>query len=193
VLLWHGGQFTFPPVSGVELRHARGLLDGSPISPAFEYQKSFMVHAACADLFRYEVLLQHGGAYADLDVMPLRLPVEVPPEPRFEQDRRRSLEIRFLAAPAGHELMRALRDEAVRQEAAFVAQGGYRTILDLKNVLERTGPRMAARVARAWAKERGVPYGRLLLPRVVNANTRENRREHYSRRWADVHSRLTPK
>ena len=188
VNLWHQGQLGCV-VPGAVLRDARDLIAASPIADAFAYEEHSRVHAACADLFRYEVLLQHGGTYADLDVLPLAPPGEVQ-EPRFERDMRGQLEIRYLAAPQGHELLRALRDEAVREEAAFVARGGYKTLRDLGAVLARTGPHMAMRVAQAWAASHSVPYGSMLLRKAVDANTRENRREHYSRRWPEVSSKI---
>jgi len=192
VHLWHQGQLA-ADVPGVSLHDATELISGAPeaLREAFQYEEKFRVHAACADLFRYEVLLRHGGTYADLDVYPLQPLLDSVPFPTFEKDRRGKLEIRYLAAPVGHELLRRLRDEAVRQESLFMAQGGYRTRADLGAVLARTGPRMAARVTRAWAKEKNAPYATLLLARAVNARTPENRREHYSRRWSEVKAKIS--
>ena len=49
---------------------------------------------------------------------------------------------------------------------------------------------MAARIVQAWAERKEIPYKSLLLPQAIEASTRENRREHYTRRWLDVRARI---
>jgi mannosyltransferase OCH1-like enzyme len=186
VVLWHGGQLASPPVEGIELRHADEIILGSPIENALDYERRHKNHAACADLFRYELLWRLGGAYCDIDIGPGKkaLPTLLNrTEPVFGTcwwQRRRSLEIRFIVATAArHPLLQTLRDTAVANSAAFIAAGGHRVDKNLNHVLWRTGPGMAREVVKAYAKSRGVQYNSLLLNLATRHNTQENNGEHF--------------
>lgn len=185
VVLWHGGQLVSAPVEGVALRHADEIIKGSPIEEPLEYERHHKNHASCADLFRYELLYQQGGAYCDIDIGPGKSAVPgllKRTEPVFGNcwwQHRRTLEIRFIVAPPKHPLLLRLRDTAVRNSLAFMAKGGHTATTDMNAVLWRTGPGMARVVVKTYAKERGLRYNRLLLKLATRDNTKENNGEHF--------------
>ncbi len=190
-VLWHGGQLETSPVEGVELRHADELVVGSPIEAAFRYEERHKAHAPCADLFRYEVLCQHGGAYADIDTTPGKngdpLLMENPPHPLFGREwllRRWDIEIRFIVSEPHHPLLVKLRDTAASRTEAFIASGGYAKHGNGRHgndngawVLTRTGPFMAADVLRQHDHKNAHKY------RLANVN----QREHTGDGWTDSH------
>jgi hypothetical protein len=195
VVLWHYGQLTEAPVEGIELRDARGLVAASPIAKSFEYERSFASHAACADLLRYELLYQFGGAYSDLDVLPQGASLDMleREQPLFEYDADalQAFEIRFIAAPPHHPLLERLRSTAAHNTEAWLATtGGYRRSQDLRDVVKRTGPRMASEVARQWARENDVPFASLTEGELLFTHTPENANEHYSEKWAVIEAEL---
>lgn len=194
ITLWHCGQLERAPVSGIEIADARPIIEDSPIAKAFEYEKGFSSHAPCADLFRYEVLLRHGGCYVDVDIVPSTDAVLELLEGRrllFEYDALYDkMEIRFIAAPKGHELLRRLRDRAVDNTERWMAAGGYRGPEDLRIILERTGPGMAQREVQAWAREQGIDFESVVSRQVVYAETTVNRAEHYNAKWPAIDSKI---
>ena len=160
IVLWHGGQLSEPPVPGVELRLASEVVSGSRIERAFDYEARHGCHAPCADLFRYQVLCVHGGAYADIDVLPTLTPADLADAtlPQFGRVTGTSrFEIRFIyALTPGHPLLRELRDMAAYAEEHFIRQGGYSNDeLRYSQIVVCTGPIMAARLIRKWARARG--------------------------------------
>jgi FkbM family methyltransferase len=181
-ILWHGGQLSESPVPGVELRNAYDLVQGSIIENAYAYEREHWSHAACADLFRYLVLLKLGGAYVDIDVLPgpdakASLYSE---EPRFGVPNPPvgdiPLEIRFIFANAEHELMRRLLTQAVSNVRDFLRRGGYSR--GFGSVVERTGPGMALPVVEQYAQERGRPLQTFLLV-ATDDDTPDNNQEHH--------------
>lgn len=189
VVLWHNGQLAAAPVEGVELRDAREILERCPtgLQEAFAYELRHENHAACADLFRYAVLFEQGGAYFDIDIKPgpAATPVRLADVtlPAFGQHFTRlawHLEIRFIFAPvAKHELFTCLVETAARNTLEFMADGGYAK-RGFGNLLLRTGPQMAEKVVYAYAKQQGVPNTAFLLKNATLDMTPENSEEHYS-------------
>jgi hypothetical protein len=183
-VLWTSGQVEEPPVPGVELRHVDELVRGSLIGEIFNYERHYGSHASCADLFRYFVLHELGGAYVDIDVWPDPLgkvkpaktspvqPVFGLPNPRKEL----ALEIRFIRAPAGHELLRKILQKALHNEREYINKhGGYYGWANA-SIVARTGPTMAQRVVQKYASEVGLPF-RSFLVRATLDNTPENNTE----------------
>ena len=189
VVLWHGGQLASSafPVEGVELRPAAEILAGSLVEHALAYEKRFKNHAACADLFRYHVLHELGGAYADIDILPGRNAVPAVcngPNPVFGRawvPLQWDLEIRFIATPGPrHPLLERLRAKAVENTEAFIAAGGHTAASDLNHVIGRTGPAMAKSVIRQYARDSGVKFSSFVLKQATNDNTKENGSEHFN-------------
>jgi mannosyltransferase OCH1-like enzyme len=192
VVLWHGGQLAPSvldafPIGSVALRLASDIVDGSPIERSFTYEKRFRNHAACADLFRYHVLYELGGAYSDIDVLPGRnavLDVCNGPCPVFGRawvPLLWELEIRFIATPAAkHPLLERLRATAVKNSEAFIDAGGHTAASDLNLVIGRTGPAMAKSVIRQYARDSGSKFSSFVLKRATNDNTEENGNEHFN-------------
>lgn len=181
-ILWHCGQISETPVEGVELRNAYDLVRGSSIEDVFEYEREHWSHASCADLFRYLVLLQLGGAYVDIDVLPYGDTMPPPktwprfgvPNPPVEGS---LLEIRFIVANAEHELLQRLLHQAERNERAFLRRGGY-THQRYASVVQRTGPGMAVGVVEQYAQELEQPLQDFLLT-ATQDDTPENNLEHH--------------
>jgi hypothetical protein len=181
-ILWHCGQISETPVEGVELRNAYELILGSSIEDVFAYEREHWSHASCADLFRYLLLLKRGGAYADIDVLPYSdtpLPSKnwplfgVPNPPAGEV----ALEIRFISARVGHELLQRLLTKAEHNERAFLHRGGYKRN-KFDSVVQRTGPGMAIGVVERYAQEFERPLQDFLL-NATRDNTPENNLEHH--------------
>jgi mannosyltransferase OCH1-like enzyme len=185
VVLWHGGQLSSSPVEGVVLRPADAIIKGSPVEEVLAYERRHLNHAACADLFRYELLCRLGGAYCDIDVGPAKKAVPAlmkRTDPVFGTcwwQHRRSLEIRFIVSPPAHPLLRLLRDTAVKNSETFIEAGGFKTDSNMNNVLWRTGPGMARQVVQDYARKNGLRYNRLLLNLATRHNTVENNGEHF--------------
>lgn len=189
-ILWHGGQLENSPVEGVELRHADEIVAGSPIDRAFRYEQHHKAHAPCADLFRYEVLCQLGGAYADIDTTPGKegrrpslLKTERPLFGREWLMRRWDIEIRFIVSPPGHPLLEKIRDTAALRTEKFIESGGYAKhgtgkLGELAWTLNRTGPFMAAEVLRSYDGNNQHRY------RLANVN----KREYTGDGWTDSHA-----
>lgn len=100
--------YSYTPLHGVP-RGAR-VLDAAQILPPekiFRYRDHDSV-AGFSNWFRYQVLLERGGAWADLDMVCLRAPPEQPDilvsEDHFDGTAHRTCS--FMAAPPGSELVR---------------------------------------------------------------------------------------
>lgn len=186
VVLWTDAQrsgLVRSPVEGVQLRDAAEITTNAAIADAYAYAVHHMNHGTAADLFRYEVLTQCGGAYADLDVMPAAAltPARLPAfEPRFNYCHRKQIEIRFVSSPLrNHPLLGVLRDTAVANERSFIEQGGWNQLdATMVGVLHRTGPDMARPVVEAYAAASGKTLLDYLLRDVINDATEEGE-EHY--------------
>lgn len=192
-ILWHRGQIRHSPVAGVELRDARELIEGSRIEEVFAYEAKHLNHASCADLFRYEVLLRHGGVYSDIDIFP-----DVNGEPSllgnqgvplfcavFENMWRRP-EIRFIVSSPGHmTLIERMRDKAVYNTLVFMQSGGYAKH-GLDNIVHRTGPKMAEAEIYDYARELKVSSHSFLIYNAVQDITAENVREHWTAKAPDI-------
>ncbi len=183
IVLWHRGQLLAPPVPGVELRLASEIVTGSRIERAFNYEARYRCHASCADLFRYQVLCARGGAYADIDVLPTLTPADLAgaPVPQFGHTSTSRFEIRFIyAITPGHPLLQELRDMAAYAEERFIRQGGYdNDALRYSQIVERTGPIMAARLVSRWAHARGRSLIHFQRDATYDA-THENTTEHHN-------------
>lgn len=180
-LLWVGPQANCP--SGLSHADADEVLRGTPSEKVCRYAILHGDHGTASDLFRWEVLLRHGGAYADVDVTPLIRPEAFAQRerPAFGFDRSgRRMEIRFIWTPGpGHDLIRRIRDEAVRRELAFLDAGGWlQPDARMRDAVKRTGPWMAKEVAALWCVEQGLSLKDLLIT-AVNERTPENRTEHF--------------
>ncbi len=193
-VLWHGGQLTEPPVEGVRLLEARAAVKGSPIETAYAYEARYQNHAACADLFRYQVLVAHGGAYADIDILPGIAAVPLlfnSTLPRFGgafMQLRWRPETRFISTPsAQHPLMITLRDSAVLNTQAFIDAGGYERN-GVGNTIHRTGPIMAEPHIYAYAKAAGERSYALLLQQATIDSTPENQQEHFTDKFPVIRS-----
>lgn len=163
---------------------------GSPIEVVYRYEQHHKAHAPCADLFRYEVLCQYGGAYADIDTTPGKKGapglLKSATHPLFGREwlqRRWDIEIRFIVSPPGHVLMKKLRDTAVSRTERFIASGGYAKhgtgkLGEPAWVLNRTGPFMAAEVLRKHDSNNQHKY------RLANVN----QREYTGDGWTDSHA-----
>jgi hypothetical protein len=183
-VLWHSGQIEEPPVPGVELRLVDELIAGSEIEEVFKYERHYGSHASCADIFRYFVLYQLGGAYVDIDVLP---DPEGEVQPGLEYDwpvfglmggaPSLALEIRFIRSTPGHELLCRLIDQAVKNEKRYIAKGGYRS-LRFESIITRTGPGMAQGVVLRYAREVSRPLEGFLIRATID-HTVENRGPGY--------------
>ena len=180
-VLWHSGQIIKPAVPGVELHFVDDFIRGSDIEEVFKYERDHFNHASCADLFRYFVLFKLGGAYADIDVLPDEdakptlssdWPLFGVPNPAWT-----TLEIRFIFANVGHELLRRLLKQAGDNERKF--KGGYE-VFKFGNIIKRTGPGMAWPIVEQYAREQGKPVSEFLLQRATFDNTPDNMTEHYT-------------
>ena len=185
-VLWHGGQLDRAPVEGVELRNAETVIAGSAIESCFRYEARHGNHATCADLFRYEVLLQHGGVYCDIDILPgadasVSL-LDNQSVPRFcavFEDAWCRPEIRFLvSSPVHRQLIERLRDTAVANTRFFIESGGYAKN-GVDNILHRTGPKMAEALIYDYAREEKISSREFLIFRAVVDSTNENCAEHW--------------
>jgi hypothetical protein len=201
VVLWHGGQISSPPVEGIELRDSREIIEGSPIEEAFAYEVHHKNHAPAADLFRYEVLYQRGGAYCDIDILPRKIAVpslwDTRREVAFDREWLRltySLEIRFILTPGAvshHPLIGQIRDRAVARCQDFRDKGGYANGYDDPyEVVGRTGPQMVKALVIEHCLERGLrgpsAYRKLFLTRATDVATVENAKEHYVKKLPEV-------
>ncbi|MFQ5339936.1 MAG: glycosyltransferase [Anaerolineae bacterium] len=183
-VLWHSGQIEQPPVPGVELRLVDDLITGSDIEEVFKYERHYGSHASCADIFRYFVLYQLGGAYVDIDVLP-DLEGEILPGatcdwPLFGMmggAPTLALEIRFIRSTPGHELLCRLIEQAVKNEKRYMAKGGYRS-LRFESIIARTGPGMAHEVVLKYVKETTKPLEAFLVRATID-HTAENRSPGY--------------
>jgi hypothetical protein len=193
VVLWHNGQLAASPVEGIELRCADEIISGAPIERALNYERQHKHHAACADLFRYEVLNRFGGAYCDIDILPGR---DATPA-LFNKENidilfgrgwvkpRWVLEIRFILCPTvAHPLMLELRDTAVRQSEAFIDSGGY-PVHGIDNIVQRTGPLMAEKLTKAYALRKGFLLKNYLL-HATRDTTIENTKEHFDKKHPEI-------
>lgn len=186
VVVWHMGQLGAIPDAPVELQDARQIIEGSPIADVFAYEHRHKSHASCADLFRYEVLIQRGGAYFDMDVFPDRAKPVVPDEPVFGSvwsrmySMTREAEIRYISVRAQHDLIALLRDEAVQREMRFIEKGGYKKGIDW--IVNRTGPGMV----NECLKKRWKGKQPIFLWKATNDNTPENNNEHMGRSYTNI-------
>ena len=187
VVLWHlptKSLLTKPPVEGMQLRDAWDVILGSPIQESAKYAVRFGDHGTASDLFRYEVLCQHGGAYADLDVWPkdaTKFSAYSPNQPLFGDHDRIPLEIRFIMSGGMHPLMVRIRNTAVANEEAWIAGGGWmKKGADAKGILTRTAPDMAMGVVRQWAKEHALTLQDFILKNAVDEKTIEGGGEHFN-------------
>lgn len=164
-------------------RPAMDVVQGSPIEAAFLHAVEHKDHGTAADLFRYQVLTRLGGAYADLDVNPLVGPQAFADRalPGFAVDIRQRLEIRFIRVQqAGDPLLRILRDTAAQNAQAFIDAGGWLgPRASMREVLSRTGPKMAREVVRKWANDTGRRYDHLLLHGMIEERTPEANESHF--------------
>ncbi|MGH7003241.1 MAG: glycosyltransferase, partial [Alphaproteobacteria bacterium] len=89
---------------GVEAADAREIVDtDAPLQYRGAYAGNFSLHS---DLFRYALILKHGGWYSDIDVLMLRK--EVPRSAIFAAwEDRRKVNGAILAAPAGEPFIAA--------------------------------------------------------------------------------------
>lgn len=185
VAVWTMEPIEHLPTLGVDHRPALEVVEGSPIERAFLHAVEHKDHATAADLFRYQVLLEHGGAYADLDVEPLdRVRVDRIGDrvlPGFALDMRSKLEIRFIVTPGpGHPLIENLRNTAAANADAFIAAGGWsQARAPIREVLERTGPKMARKVVERFAHDRCIRQIDFLIAGAVNERTPENNESHF--------------
>lgn len=193
-VLWHGGQLAASPVEGVELRQAQEIIQGSPIEHALAYERKYKHHAACADLFRYELLCRYGGAYADIDILPGRT---ARPD-LFNRDDldilfgrnwvnvRWVLEIRFMVvSKPNHPLLIECRDTAVRHTENFIESGGY-PVNGIDNIMKRTGPLMTEKLAKAYARKNGFQLPHYLMIRATRDTTPENELEHFDKKHEEI-------
>lgn len=179
-VLWTSGQVVEAPVPGVKLRNVDEIVKGSIIEEIFNMERYYGSHASCADLFRYFLLWQVGGTYADIDVLPdpqgevmpswlfVAQPVFGIPNPATKL----ALEIRFIRAPVQHELLYRLVEKALKNEQRFIDKGGYRALRNT-SIIERTGPAMATQVVREYAEEKGLSFESFLI-RATFDSTLEN-------------------
>ena len=193
-VLW-SGVLTESPVAGVELRNPDEIVVGSKSESCYRYEAEHKNHATCADLFRYELLLRHGGAYADIDVLPgvaakpeLLLPQHKPLFGSTFMQLDWHYEIRFVVAPgAEHPLFELLRDTAVRNCLNFRLRGGYAQN-GIDNLIFRTGPRMAEDVIHTYVKMLGQPSYFFLLHQATNDDTDANCKEHFTDKFPVMRS-----
>lgn len=150
----YGGVENVP--AGVVAFDAREIL---PESSVFAYADGFGrgSPAAFANRFRYKLLLERGGMYADADIVCLR-PFEfaeamehaIASERIPQADGQVRLNACFLKAPAGSDAMRACSDECATRDPASLRWG-------------ETGPELVTRVF----GERGMRRF-ALAPEVIN-------------------------
>jgi mannosyltransferase OCH1-like enzyme len=183
VSLWTCNEV--PALHGIKRESAWTLVAGSPIERAFRHAVEHSDHGTAADLFRYEVLLRYGGAYADVDIRALVAPESFDKlsAPIFGLDGCKRLEIRFIVVPvAGHDLIRRLRDEAVKRAEAFIDAGGWlQPGTRMTHIMNRTGPRMAVEVVEQWAGEHSMSMAALVRADLVDERTLEGT-EHFVRK-----------
>ncbi len=176
--LWHGGQLE---LDDVLTQDADALFPkGHLLHEAWCFERAVGCHAACADLLRYEVLYRYGGVYVDLDVLPKERAVEVfdRPGPVFTMSGPHRLETRFMAAAPHDPTIDEIRHEAARLEHAFIAAGGYRTELEVREVVLRTGPFMVSRLIQRKLKDE-------TFLRAVKESTPENK-VRFHRKWEHI-------
>lgn len=204
-VLWHNGQLGQTAVetpafgweadpnlprfelatSGVELRHISEIIPGSIIEDVFNYELKHHSHAACADLLRYLLLYELGGAYSDIDVTPgVNALPSLPNGPLFGASLPRRLEIRFIRSAAKHPMLLEILEAAVRNEQRFIGSGGY--LRGYANVVDRTGPVVADAAVEAYAKRQGRTIQDYILPKATFDFTIENRNEGHHLRVAEI-------
>lgn len=183
-VLWHNGQLEVEPaVPDVELRHVEEILPGSPIEEVFRYELKHRSHASCADLLRYWLVYSLGGAYSDIDI----LPVDAKPGLEgllFGDTKYRPLEIRFIHAEPGHELLKEILNTAVHNELQYIRQGGYSKAF--RDVIGRTGPKVAESVALRYTQSRGETLSKYVLRNAAFEETEENCQEHHDLRFPEM-------
>jgi hypothetical protein len=183
-VLWHSGQIEEPPVPGVELRCVAQIIRGSIVEKGYEYERQHRSHAGCADLFRYQVLHELGGAYADLDVLPGEHTTPgLPAGPLFGLAERGRFEIRFIRAPTHHPLLLEILQRVVSNQTAFMRQRGYSQ--GYRGIPERTGPVAARPVVERYAKLHG-RWGDYVLPNATIDGTEENIKEGHALRIHEI-------
>lgn len=163
------------------MKDAATIVEASPIARAFWYAVKHLDHGTASDLFRFELLLRSGGAYADVDVLPKIGPEALAERtlPAFGVEPNGSIEMRFIWSPSAHDLLRSLRDEAVEREETFIDSGGWlRPNSSMRGVLRRTGPKLLAEVVRKWCAECGVENGQLLIDAVDTSTPEGEQRFH---------------
>lgn len=202
VNLWTLGQCSSTPSTpGLRLYDARSVLSSSPVGAAFEYEMAHRSHAAAADLFRFAVLFELGGAYADLDVLPRdarpatsaplfgmpqgagkQVPVFQRRNLKIDSDQ---LEIRFVASPENHPLIARVLDTQAANERRFIDSGGYAKH-GIDRIVARTGPVAVERVVRDYAAAVGVAFRAFLLKDATLDRTPENEGEHMTFRYPEI-------
>jgi len=200
VVLWHAGQLTAAP-ENVEMVDVRELLHDAP---HFDYELAHASHAACADLFRFEVLRRLGGGYSDLDVLPNEARAES--EARFgaPQCNPAALEIRFLTASSDDPLISAVIEAQHAREEHFLAGGGYgphypfarrndRSSRVKDRIPQRTGPALVKKVVQAYADAQHTPFAHYLIPNATIDSTTENHEEHFSASFPKIRRAVAAK
>lgn len=183
-VLWHNGQLeTDPGIEGLQFRHVEEILTGSPIEKVFRYELEHRSHASCADLLRFWLIYSLGGAYSDIDI----LPVDAKPGLEgllFGDTPHRPLEIRFIYSEPGHELLKLIMNAAVYNESKYMRTGGY--AIQLRDVISRTGPKVAERIAKTYVQGRNETLDKYILRNAVFEETEENNKEHHDLRFPEM-------
>jgi hypothetical protein len=74
---------------------------------------------------------------------------------------------------------------AVRQSEIFIDSGGY-AVHGVDNIMQRTGPLMAARLTQDYAKAKGFKLPHYLLKRATHDATTENVKEHFDKKHDEI-------
>jgi hypothetical protein len=161
------------------------------IQSAFDYELERRSHASCADLFRYLVVYTLGGAYVDIDVLPGREPPQTSSAIFGRPSRQGSnpVEIRFIQANAGDEILLKLLERAVLNEKKFIGAGGYLNASLVRfgpSVMDRTGPGMALIVLTPHVTSNGMSLGDVLVSNITDDDTPENNTEPHGSRLSET-------
>ena len=204
VVLWDMGQLGRTPLDGVELLNAEPLMHASEVADAFAFEMRHRAHMCAADLFRFVVLHELGGSYADLDILPKNAraadawPLFGQPQgckpanqipafgrPHTAELAAESLEIRFVSSPKAHPLIARITAAQALNEHKFAVSGGYLTH-GIDQIVLRTGPMLVAAVARGYAMEVRQPYTDFLIQGATVDATPENDKEHMTLRYPEM-------
>jgi mannosyltransferase OCH1-like enzyme len=185
-VLWHNGQLGSElATQDVELRHISEIVPGSIIEDVFNYELRHNSHACCADLLRYLLMYELGGAYSDIDIIPgLNARPTLPEGPLFGASNPRRLEIRFIRAPKGHPLLLEIAKAAISNEVYYLRNGGYSR--GYVSAMDRTGPVVADTTIESWAKRHTQSITDYILDRATFDFTEENRQEGHHLRIEEI-------